>query len=301
MRWILLLVALAPAACAPQKLPPASAFEAADAAAAEVAQDVAAEVHVDAGKPPLGDAATDAADIAEATVAPDGADAQPDSGVGADAADVDVVLEVADAGDSTLAEVADAVDSSPDSGGDGVADVEVTPFVPMDVTPCADPLALPTNCTACTSGFVAVATATGSVCAPDFPLWGPRPDVPPPAWFSDSGKGTVTDSHSGRMWAKETSPVAITWEAAGGYCAGLAAGGHSDWRLPTLAELLTIRDVSAPAPTVVTALATTPKEFSWTASPVTAAAQAGYWTVLFNGGSTAFSVATAKCYARCVR
>ncbi len=299
MRTLALACAFAAAACAPQKLPPASAFEAQDAARADVAVDVQPDTAADAAKAVGTDAVVDVAGDSEVADAVALADLPADPGPTPDAADGSM--------DAADLDAADSADGASDTSADGATQTDAAQptdavaFVPMDATPCADPLALPDNCTLCTAGFVAVATATGSVCAADFPLWGPRPDAPLPGWFSDTGKGTVTDSHSGRMWAKEVSPVAITWPAANGYCAGLSAGGYSDWRLPTLAELLTIRDTTAPAPTVVTALTNTPKDFVWTASAVQGAAQESYWTVLFNGGSSAFSVATAKCHARCVR
>jgi len=278
-------------ACAPQRLPDSAAFDPKDTPPADAAL---AETAPDTGK---------GAGVADASA--DG----PDPGSALDTlATPDVAQDAVPASEiADVAPVPDLVDGSgtadwgPEAGSAVDADTDIVPFVAMDATPCADPAALPGNCTTCTAGFVSVATATGSVCAADFPLWGPRPDAPPPSWFTDTGKGTVSDGHSGRTWAKDASPVPIAWDAANGYCAGLSAGGHDDWRLPTLAELLTIRDVTAPAPTVVTALANTPKEFLWTASPVAAAAQASHWTVLFNGGTTAFAPTTAKCYARCVR
>jgi len=311
------------AACAPQRLPDPAAFEAPDVAAIDTgssAQPETADAPDSTGKDgalpaidsgDVGDAAA-AQDLAgDAGSIGDGVDAQPDAASSDDGGGpADVGGESIGDGGADGDTGGDAVpgpdgdvgfDEGVDSGiaGDGQGDA--APFMPMDATACADPLAPPGDCTECAAGFVAVATALGSVCAADFPLWGPRPDAPPQAWFSDSGKGTIADSHSGRTWAKEPSPVPVTWVAANGYCAGLAIGGHSDWRLPTLAELLTIRDTTSSAPTVVVALANTPKEFVWTASPVAGATEPSYWTVLFNGGFTAFSAASAKCRARCVR
>jgi hypothetical protein len=96
--------------------------------------------------------------------------------------------------------------------------------------------------------------------------------------FVNNGDGTVTDNTTGLMWEKKTGRVGggtdsnpenvnnyYTWSTSGTaadgtaftdflprvngtLCSGsscLALGGHSDWRLPTSAELQTIIDGSA--------------------------------------------------------
>ena len=65
--------------------------------------------------------------------------------------------------------------------------------------------------------------------------------------FVDNGDGTVTDSQTGLMWAKSSSPGDLAWEDAATYCKTPAIAGYkySDWRLPTIEELKTlyIKDV----------------------------------------------------------
>lgn len=320
MKSIVFIALCLALACAPQALPNPALFGPADVGAGADASDSAAVLdspttdaqttEASADSLPV-DAAVDGAQVADAEVA------------SSDVADADGSAQVTDA-DATQQKDADATglpdtaggDTAGDGSGDGDALAstdgetsdsqtsdggEVVPFMPFDATPCAQPQALPTDCTQCSAGFVAVASNAGSVCAPDFPMWGPRPDSPLASWFVDKGNATVTDSHSGRTWVKASSPIAVQWAAANGYCAGLDVAGYTDWRLPSLAELQTLRDIAAAPPTAVTALAATPKEFFWTASPVSAAAKPAYWTLFFNGGFTAFSEATASHYVRCVR
>jgi hypothetical protein len=81
-----------------------------------------------------------------------------------------------------------------------------------------------------------------------------------PMSFTDNGNGTVTDNNTGLMW--QTMPSAYVcnsgseyscnwYEAAGVYdatynpasqnaCGSLSFGGHSDWRLPSKIELISI-------------------------------------------------------------
>ena len=46
-------------------------------------------------------------------------------------------------------------------------------------------------------------------------------------------------------WALATNGENITWPEAVEYCSGLTLAGHSDWRLPTMAELESLHDPDA--------------------------------------------------------
>lgn len=69
--------------------------------------------------------------------------------------------------------------------------------------------------------------------------------------FSDNFDGTITDNITGKMWVKDPSvlggvwgttgsPSTMTWFNATKECEALDYAGHSDWRLPEIAELLSI-------------------------------------------------------------
>ncbi|MCF8057020.1 MAG: DUF1566 domain-containing protein [Desulfocapsa sp.] len=60
--------------------------------------------------------------------------------------------------------------------------------------------------------------------------------------FVASEDNTVLDTTTGLMWATKDNGIDIDWDAAKSYCENYSAGGHADWRLPTLKELGTIYD-----------------------------------------------------------
>ena len=78
------------------------------------------------------------------------------------------------------------------------------------------------------------------------------------AAFVDNGNGTVTDTSTGLMWQQDTARDGegnydtMTWEEALAYCEALELpnGGYTDWRLPTIKELLSLVDYSQYDPAI---------------------------------------------------
>ncbi len=66
--------------------------------------------------------------------------------------------------------------------------------------------------------------------------------------FVDHADGTVTDNRTGLMWATKDNGSPINWPSALYYCQKFNAGGHTDWRLPTIAELKSLYDPSVSNP-----------------------------------------------------
>ncbi|MYL83600.1 protein kinase [Desulfovibrio aerotolerans] len=72
-------------------------------------------------------------------------------------------------------------------------------------------------------------------------LW--RPTAYWPGRLTEVDADLVRDKAAGLTWVRRAAPYAATWEEAGAYVAALNAGrlgGHDDWRLPTVPELVTL-------------------------------------------------------------
>ena len=80
-----------------------------------------------------------------------------------------------------------------------------------------------------------------------------RPGV---AWpnprFTDNGDGTVTDNLTGLMWTGNAvvSTNVVRWTDAIDFCNGLETAGHTDWRLPSVRELLSLVDSAYTSPSL---------------------------------------------------
>lgn len=62
--------------------------------------------------------------------------------------------------------------------------------------------------------------------------------------FVNNGDGTITDLNTGLTWLQEPSSEKFDWQGAVDYCDELVYAGRSDWRTPSLKELITIEDFS---------------------------------------------------------
>jgi hypothetical protein len=103
---------------------------------------------------------------------------------------------------------------------------------------------------------------TATVELPVIPAQSPR--------FVDNGDGTVTDTSNGLMWSKETlTPECVNHAQAEKVCADCTAGGHTDWRLPTIEELFALADRSRHGPAIDTeAFPDTQSDWYWSSTPL---------------------------------
>jgi hypothetical protein len=68
--------------------------------------------------------------------------------------------------------------------------------------------------------------------------------------YEDNGDGTVLDLNTDLMWQKTTDAKPdslegrVTWYEAGDYSARLRLGGHDDWRVPSIKELISLVDAN---------------------------------------------------------
>ena len=70
--------------------------------------------------------------------------------------------------------------------------------------------------------------------------------------YTDNGDGTVTDNVTGLLWTQDLSDASMPWSEASGYCESLTIDSVTDWRLPNIKELWSIRDFSTGWPWVDT-------------------------------------------------
>src|SRR5512139_3103336 len=81
-----------------------------------------------------------------------------------------------------------------------------------------------------------------------------------PMSYTDNGNGTVTDNNTGLMWQQQNDGIMYNWYQASGtthpidnpssqnVCGSLALAGHSDWRLPSEKELMSIASYGLSVP-----------------------------------------------------
>jgi len=79
--------------------------------------------------------------------------------------------------------------------------------------------------------------------------------VPRKDRFMDNGDGTVTDTETRLMWAKNgwrlDFVAAVPWTKAVSKCQSFRLGGHTDWHLPTIEEWKTLLDSRRQCPALV--------------------------------------------------
>lgn len=145
----------------------------------------------------------------------------------------------------------------------------------------------------------------------------------PDSQFTDHGNGTVThtaaaSTGTGLMWKKcpqgrsgancETGTATLlNWQQALREAVTDATGGYTDWRLPSMKELMSIVETGCRNPMINTTrfpLAFPQVQINalyWTSTPGPAREAGNGWAVDFNRGSAALLDKTTTHYARLVR
>ncbi len=107
--------------------------------------------------------------------------------------------------------------------------------------------------------------------------------------FQVSGD-VVLDGTTGLMWSRENVPGgSMKWKAAQDACASLKLGGFSDWRLPTIRELLTIVDYERHDPAIDTDAFKCDSAWYWTSTPLHSSPSGCAWFVYFYDGLASWS------------
>jgi hypothetical protein len=124
--------------------------------------------------------------------------------------------------------------------------------------------------------------------------------------YTDNGDGTVSDNISGLMWQQTPPPTQYIWADAVAYCRTLTLAGHSDWRLPSRIELVSLVDVGEYPSINGTYFPATPEGYYfwyWSSSLLADGSTSFAWYVNFDDGHTNYAllVETHMYNLRCVR
>jgi len=181
------------------------------------------------------------------------------------------------------------------------ADVQGDVVMPTDAGKAPLPVTCPVH------GWLTLQLEDGgeprTVCAPDLPVWGVGPLTPISLTLPDNG--VVADNRTHRQWQLAPLLQPMTWQEASQACDDLNLGDKRDWRLPTLAELITIVDFARSEPAVALPFDATPGEVLWSAvrTPIGTSLVLGNaaWTLDFSYGLAAPEPLDQRHSVRCVR
>jgi hypothetical protein len=140
--------------------------------------------------------------------------------------------------------------------------------------------------------------------------------LPNPASYDTSVAGIVTDRVTGLSWERQLTghaaiegcTVNITGllycplRYAAAYCAANRLGGYADWRLPTVAELISLTDFMQWYPSIdAAAFPDTPYEAFWSSTRAGGGRLDYAWMVWFTTGGAGTSFIDEAAHVRCVR
>ena len=125
--------------------------------------------------------------------------------------------------------------------------------------------------------------------------------INPPS-YTDNGDGTVTDNNTGLIWQQEDDDTTRIWDDAASYCESLTLAVHSDWRLASKKELMSIVNYGTYGPSIDTTYFSNPNASAPYWSSITYAYDSSQaWFFHFSSGGVSHSHKTNSYYVRCVR
>jgi hypothetical protein len=123
------------------------------------------------------------------------------------------------------------------------------------------------------------------------------------SYTRDDVNETVTDNVTGLMWQDDSEAASITslWSTAASYCTDLNVSDHTDWRLPTRAELVSISDFGRVGPAIDPTFVNIVAATSYWSATETAGKTTEAWSVSSYYGGEYSNPKTADNFVRCVR
>lgn len=110
--------------------------------------------------------------------------------------------------------------------------------------------------------------------------------VPATASRFETRGGVVIDHRTGLMWDQKTMPGGrMPWAKAKEACSLYDLGGHNDWRLPTIRELLSLVDYERHEPAIDTSAFQCESAWYWSSTPYNPSPGDCAWFVFFGDGS----------------
>jgi ABC-type amino acid transport substrate-binding protein len=119
--------------------------------------------------------------------------------------------------------------------------------------------------------------------------------------FLDQGNGVVSHGSANLMWQQEDDNTNRTWESAIIYCQNLNLGGHTDWRMPNIKELLAIVSFERFYPTIeLEYFPSTDSSGYWSSTSAEFTSDKA-WVMYFGHGNLYYEDKSGNYYTRCVR
>ncbi len=119
--------------------------------------------------------------------------------------------------------------------------------------------------------------------------------------YTDHPDGTVTDDVTGLIWQQAVDAGTYDWAGAMAFCEALDLAMHTDWRLPSRIELVSILDYDDTNPAIrEVAFPGTPSEEFWS-STLGAGGASMAWQVSFDEGVVRDASVENTYRVRCVR
>jgi hypothetical protein len=124
--------------------------------------------------------------------------------------------------------------------------------------------------------------------------------APPGRYVADTTGDVVFDTRTKLTWQLSADVTPRDFSAASKHCASVEQAGNSDWRVPSIRELLSLVDITEPQGRIDPLFVASPATTFWSAT-VSAANAASAWTVSFDFGGSDVQDKGSAFRVRCVR